>query len=837
MKLLECRIENFGCLSGQTFVFADGLTAILEENGFGKSTLAAFIKAMFYGLPPAKTRKTLPERRRYMPWNGGRCGGSLSFSCREGTFKIERFFGTKEADDTLKVYDLATNRETAVFGEDIGRSVFGVDSGAYERTAYLPQKEVALAMTDSINAKLNDLIDDTDDINNYDSAFAALDNCRKAYKADKGSGGRLNEWQAKLSEVELRIAQYAEKAKEAARLEEELKAEEIQLRALRAREADLRERSGQLARLERLREYRQDAAQADKAAADLQPFFRDGVPTEQELTACHEAVGKLGSLRAAWRGLCLPEEAQADFAQLSARQLSEEEADQLAQAQAKRQHCREEAARCAVFAEEAEWQRLRERFARGVPEEETIDGCIVALEAASRPAAVSHAAQPSAGKRLRWLLPAGLVLLGGFVCLALGQTTAGIALAVAGGLGAVATAAAYLACRREQTRARQVRDEQQRQRFAQAETAAQQLLTACGMSGGSPLTALGELKSTVGAYRRMAQRQAEFWQRKADAEERCRQAEEELTALLRRHGLESMEQLVAERERYAALAAHAAQLDEQRAVVERKIAALQAQLDAFFARFALEGEPDENAREERLRERCRQLQEALRQREQAQEKIARLQVEHPALAAAGEETPADAEALRAQWDAVREEIETRSQRITAGKSRVERLTEEGDQVTEYESEKLRLQESLAEGQHRHRLLVKTIKLLEKAKENLSTRYLRPVMTSFAAYVESFVPELGESAVIDTSLDVMVERQGERRQKDYFSEGYQCIVDICLRLALVGAMYPEDTPCLILDDPFVNLDDDKLAHALDILGQLAESGQVLYLSCHSSRMPR
>ena len=57
MKLLECRIENFGCLSGQTFVFSDGLTAILEENGFGKSTLAAFIKAMFYGLPPAKTRR------------------------------------------------------------------------------------------------------------------------------------------------------------------------------------------------------------------------------------------------------------------------------------------------------------------------------------------------------------------------------------------------------------------------------------------------------------------------------------------------------------------------------------------------------------------------------------------------------------------------------------------------------------------------------------------------------------------------------------------------------------------------------------------------------------
>lgn len=837
MKLLECRIENFGCLSGQTFVFSDGLTAILEENGFGKSTLAAFIKAMFYGLPPAKTRKTLPERRRYMPWNGGRCGGSLSFSCREGTFKIERFFGAKEADDTLTVYDLATNRETAVFGGEIGRSVFGVDSEAYERTSYLPQKAVTLGMTDSINAKLNNLIDNTDDINNYDSAFAALENCRKAYKADKGGGGRLNEWQARLSEVEVRIAQYAEKAKEAARLEEELKEQEAQLQALRGREESLRERSGLLSLLERLREYRQDAAEADRVVTGLQPFFRDGVPTEQELAACRAAVGALGSLRAEQRGLRLPEEEQARFERLSAHRLSDEETDRITQAQARLQRCREEAAPYAVFAEETEWQRLRERFAHGVPEDEKIDRCIAALEEAARPATASHAAPPSVGKRLWWLLPAVMVLLGGVVCLALGQSIIGIVLAAAGGLGAAGAAAAYLAGRQAQARAREERDQQQRQRLAQAQAAAQQLLTAYGMSADSPLTALGELKSTAGAYRRMAQRQAEFWERKAEAEERCRQAEEELTALLQRHGADSLEQLRTEREQYAALARHVRQLEEQGAAVDQKIAAQQAQLAAFFARFALEEEPDESTREERLRERYGQLQEVLRRREQAREKIARLQAEHPELAAAGEEMPADAGVLREEWDAVRAEIEALSERITAGKSRVEHLIEEGDQVTEYESEKLRLQESLAEGQHRHALLVKTVKLMEKAKENLSTRYLQPVMSRFSAYAGEFVPELGKTAAVDTALDVMVEREGERRRREYFSEGYQCIVDICLRLALVGAMYPEDAPCLILDDPFVNLDDDKLAHALDILGRLAESGQVLYLSCHSSRMPR
>lgn len=48
MKLIRCHIENFGVLSDFDFAFDDGLTIICQGNGFGKSTFAAFIKAMFY---------------------------------------------------------------------------------------------------------------------------------------------------------------------------------------------------------------------------------------------------------------------------------------------------------------------------------------------------------------------------------------------------------------------------------------------------------------------------------------------------------------------------------------------------------------------------------------------------------------------------------------------------------------------------------------------------------------------------------------------------------------------------------------------------------------------
>ena len=77
MKLLSCHIENFGKLSGFDYEFQDGLNTIKEENGFGKTTFASFIKAMFYGMEIKKNTKMLLDRKKYQPWQGGAFGGSI----------------------------------------------------------------------------------------------------------------------------------------------------------------------------------------------------------------------------------------------------------------------------------------------------------------------------------------------------------------------------------------------------------------------------------------------------------------------------------------------------------------------------------------------------------------------------------------------------------------------------------------------------------------------------------------------------------------------------------------------------------------------------------------
>ena len=51
MKLIKCHIENFGKLSDFTYDFTDGCNTVCEENGWGKSTLAAFLRVMLFGFP------------------------------------------------------------------------------------------------------------------------------------------------------------------------------------------------------------------------------------------------------------------------------------------------------------------------------------------------------------------------------------------------------------------------------------------------------------------------------------------------------------------------------------------------------------------------------------------------------------------------------------------------------------------------------------------------------------------------------------------------------------------------------------------------------------------
>ena len=189
MKLLSCYVENFGKLSDFSMEFTEGINIIEQSNAWGKSTLAAFVKAMFYGLDAKKDPKAFEkERNIYRPWQGGTFGGWVDFEIEGKAYRISRSFGKTEKTDSFQLFDLNTNLESTDYTEEIGQELFDLDSTSFRRSILIGQKDCACESSDGINAILGNLGETTNDINNFEIANKALKELLNQLTPDRITG-------------------------------------------------------------------------------------------------------------------------------------------------------------------------------------------------------------------------------------------------------------------------------------------------------------------------------------------------------------------------------------------------------------------------------------------------------------------------------------------------------------------------------------------------------------------------------------------------------------------------------------------------------------------------
>ena len=136
------------------------------------------------------------------------------------------------------------------------------------------------------------------------------------------------------------------------------------------------------------------------------------------------------------------------------------------------------------------------------------------------------------------------------------------------------------------------------------------------------------------------------------------------------------------------------------------------------------------------------------------------------------------------------------------------------------------------------LIVKlTQEYLTKAKEQFTARYMDPIASGFSKYYQMLTGDMSGDWVIDANINLKMKEQGELRDTRWLSAGYQDLLGVCMRLALVDTMYKEEKPFLIFDDPFVNLDAKKVEAGNHLLLEVAKEYQVIYFTCHDSRNPK
>ena len=175
MKLLKLHIENFGKLSNQDIDFVDGINQIYKENGWGKSTLTFFIKAMFYGMS-AKTRGEdyKSERTRFMPWQGGIYGGYIIYQIDGKEYKVTRTFAKTPEGDTFELLDKSTNLIEKNEMKPLGEHIFGVGVETFTMTVFFSQLDFKSSLNDSISSSLVGLDRYQNDLDKVDKAIKIL---------------------------------------------------------------------------------------------------------------------------------------------------------------------------------------------------------------------------------------------------------------------------------------------------------------------------------------------------------------------------------------------------------------------------------------------------------------------------------------------------------------------------------------------------------------------------------------------------------------------------------------------------------------------------------------
>lgn len=83
MRIERLHVEGFGLHGDLRLALGPGLNVLLGANEAGKSTLHAFLRAMFHGLP---------RGAKFEPLRGGRHGGSLWLDVGEERVRVERLF-------------------------------------------------------------------------------------------------------------------------------------------------------------------------------------------------------------------------------------------------------------------------------------------------------------------------------------------------------------------------------------------------------------------------------------------------------------------------------------------------------------------------------------------------------------------------------------------------------------------------------------------------------------------------------------------------------------------------------------------------------------------------
>lgn len=196
MVIDKIEIESFGKFKDFSMSFSEGINVLCGLNESGKSTICAFLYAMFYDLPSSKQKYTLRDdlRKRYMPWSGGDMKGSVYFTHEEKKYVLKRRMGKTPRSTKLNLYDGDTWEEIKDERcENPGEAFFGIGEDGFLKTIYISQlgAPIKRGKNDEIIERLSNLRQSGDEDVSYQKTVDILKKQKYSLVSVGGGAGKL----------------------------------------------------------------------------------------------------------------------------------------------------------------------------------------------------------------------------------------------------------------------------------------------------------------------------------------------------------------------------------------------------------------------------------------------------------------------------------------------------------------------------------------------------------------------------------------------------------------------------------------------------------------------
>ena len=123
--------------------------------------------------------------------------------------------------------------------------------------------------------------------------------------------------------------------------------------------------------------------------------------------------------------------------------------------------------------------------------------------------------------------------------------------------------------------------------------------------------------------------------------------------------------------------------------------------------------------------------------------------------------------------------------------------------------------------------------LREADAELQSRFSPELGRVAAEYMAEVTGGRYADVLINRDFSAKARTQDDAvaHESEYLSAGTLDLLYLAVRLAVCELALPEGEPCpLIIDDALVNLDETRLAQALELLGRIAKTRQVILFTC-------